>query len=322
LPSHRLFRAGTLHAPHVDAPQDERDNLGKARAAAFANIGEAMRKFEFLSSASRLSLVAFLAVAVALGCTSAGPSPSGNGQQQAASASTSDETTHGDVASADEATSRDEAPATNDEPAEAAIATAATDAAPQVEPENAAVETTAVAAVDAQPVAREAAKPVVESYAAGVPPVLLSAGHAALCKVMVGDVLPAIELPALDDGASVQLASLAGKQVTIIVFWTADRWMSESVLHDLAAMKWSEGVAVVGIATKIDKDAAGNVLAKAGAKFPHLLDADGAALASVGQDSLPRIYVLDAESRIAWFDLEYSEATRRELAQTVAALTK
>ena len=35
---------------------------------------------------------------------------------------------------------------------------------------------------------------------------------------------------------------------------------------------------------------------------------------------LPRIYVLDAQRRIAWFDIEYSEATRRELQQTLAAL--
>lgn len=282
-----------------------------------------MRKSAYCSPLSFVSFCALLATTLALGCTSASSTTSDNGKQAASAPSA--ELPASDAASTDSPPAREEVASTTNGPGQSDVA-----AAPPSEVEDAAAEpeeaetteTAATASADAPPVTREAAKPVVESYADGVPPVLLSAGHAALCKVMVGDAFPKIELPTLDGGSVQQLASLAGQRATVVVFWTGDRWMSESVLRDLAAMELNEGVAVVGIATKVAQDAAGNLLAKTGAKFPQLFDADGQALAAVGQDALPRIYVLDGEGRIAWFDLEYSEATRRELAQTLAALAK
>jgi hypothetical protein len=170
-------------------------------------------------------------------------------------------------------------------------------------------------------VGRQVAKPVVSEYAEGVPPVLLSAGHSKLCKVKVGDVIPTIELP-LVAGGNGSLQSLYGAKATVVVFWTADAWMSADVLADLARLGPIDGVAMVGVAVGIKPDAAQAVLAKAGAKFPQLLDEQGVGLAQVGAGLLPRIYVLDSQQRVAWFDVEYSEATRRELRQTLAALTK
>lgn len=170
------------------------------------------------------------------------------------------------------------------------------------------------------PQSRTAAKPVVSEYAKNVPPVLLSAGHAKLCKVNVGDAFPAIELPQLSGGKAT-LESLAGARATIVAFWTADQWMSRSALRDLARAG-GEGVAIVGVAEGGDAAAAQRTVAEAGAKFPQLSDPDGAALAQVGETALPRVYVLDSQRRVAWFDIEYSEATRRELLQTLAALTQ
>lgn len=171
----------------------------------------------------------------------------------------------------------------------------------------------------AGPVVREAAKPVVGDPAAGVPEVFLSAGHSKLCKVNVGDVIPTIELPKLD-GGNATLESLAGPKATVVVFWTADRWMSATALEDLGRLEPPEGVAIVGIAVNVKADAAPGVVEKTGAEFPQLVDADGTAFAQVGEAALPRIYVLDGQRRVAWFDIEYSEATRRELEQTLAVL--
>lgn len=170
------------------------------------------------------------------------------------------------------------------------------------------------------PQARTAAKPVVSEYAKNVPPVLLSSGHAKLCKVNVGDAFPAIELPQLSGGTTT-LESLAGARATVVAFWTADQWMSRSALRDLARAG-GEGVAIVGVAEGPDAAAAQKTVAESGARFPQLSDPDGAALAQVGESALPRVYVLDSQRRIAWFDIEYSEATRRELLQTLSALTK
>lgn len=157
----------------------------------------------------------------------------------------------------------------------------------------------------------------------GIPPVLLTAGHQALCKVGVGDQFPAIELPKLAGGEA-SLQQLAGKQGTVVCIWRPDRWMSRAALKDLAGLAKSdvaEGFTFVGIAVGQSADAAQAELQKAGAEFTQLLDAEAATLAQVGPDSLPRLYVLDAQGKIVWFDIEFSEATRRELRQTLAALT-
>jgi peroxiredoxin len=172
---------------------------------------------------------------------------------------------------------------------------------------------------DAGPIARQAAKPVVGDGDAGIPPVWLSAGHARFCQVNVGEVFPTIELPQ-QSGEAATLDALAGARATVVLFWTNDAWMSAMALQDLARIADSDDVAVVGVAVKVPADEAQKRLADAGAKFPQLVDAEGTAFAQVGAVALPRIFVLDAQRRIAWFDVEYSEATYRELHQTLAAL--
>ena len=174
----------------------------------------------------------------------------------------------------------------------------------------------------AAPAIAQQAKAAATTTAKGVPPVLLSSGHQALCKVGVGDAFPAIDLPKLDGGQG-SLQQLAGKRGTVVCYWSPDRWMSRAALKDLAGLAGRQaaaGVAIVGITVGQGADAAQAEIQKAGAAFAQLVDADGAALAQVGSNSLPRIYVLDARGKIVWFDIEYSEATRRELRQTLEAL--
>jgi peroxiredoxin len=155
-----------------------------------------------------------------------------------------------------------------------------------------------------------------------LPPVLLTAGHARLCKVAVGDAFPAVELPQLGGGPA-KLESLAGAKATVILYWSPNSWMSRVALADMAQLAPSiepKGAKVVGIAVGADDRRISAEIEKAGAKFPQLRDAEGKALSLVGTGAPPRIYVLDAKRQIVWFDIEYSEATRRELRQTLAAL--
>jgi hypothetical protein len=179
-------------------------------------------------------------------------------------------------------------------------------------------------AASAGPVRHTAAKPVTESYSAKVPPVLLASEHASLCKVNVGDAFPAIELPKVG-GGDAQVADLAGKKATVVLFWAPDRWMAEGALADLAieaAAFSAKGAGFVGIVEGPAEGKADGLIKSAGSGLTQLADADGAALAQVGESALPRIYVLDSAGKVAWFDIEYSEATRRELRQTLAELTK
>lgn len=176
----------------------------------------------------------------------------------------------------------------------------------------------------AAPSVRTSAKPVTETYSANVPPVLLASEHASLCKVNVGDAFPAVALPKVD-GGDAKVADLVGKKATVVLFWAPDRWMAEGALVDLAieaAAFGDKGAGFVGIVEGPANEKAGELIKSAGAGLTQLTDADGAALAQVGELALPRIYVLDSAGKIAWFDIEYSEATRRELRQTLAELTK
>lgn len=157
------------------------------------------------------------------------------------------------------------------------------------------------------------------------PPVLLSASFAKECRVAVGDAFPTIELPALGEAAEpAGLDRFAGKQATVVLFWSPESWMSRVAVRDfaldLAPTAAANGLGVVGIAVGPDAEAIQAVADTAEARFPQLHDADGAALGQVGVSRMPRVYVLDAERNIVWFDVEYSETTRRELRQTLEAL--
>lgn len=156
-----------------------------------------------------------------------------------------------------------------------------------------------------------------------IPVVMMSKGDEAMCKVKVGDAMPAISLPKLGGGEA-KLSELAGKAATVVVFWKSDRRMAVQQLADMGPEVvepfGKSGVAVVGIAVKESEAGAKVALDKAEAHFPNLLDADGKAFSEVGSGKLPRTYVLDANGKIVWFDIEYSLATRRELHQTLRTM--
>lgn len=184
-----------------------------------------------------------------------------------------------------------------------------------------------------RPARHTVAKPVVGANAHAektaaeenrIPPVLLTAGHRKLCRVVVGDRLPAITLPQLG-GDITKLAKLQGHRATVVLFWHPDRWMARAALIDfmvLAKQVDAKKVALVGIAVGQPAGAVQSQLNQTRVIFPQLLDTAGTAFAQVGTAALPRVYVLDAEGKIVWFDIEYSEATRRELRQTLSVLTE
>jgi peroxiredoxin len=179
--------------------------------------------------------------------------------------------------------------------------------------------------VEPQPVQQAAFADTADGDASGpaeVPPVLLTKQHQELCRVKVGDTLPAIELPKVL-GGNAKLSALAGKAATVVVFWKADRRMSRDELADLGpdvVQKFgSRGVEVVGIAVEEPAATARDLIKKTAANFPQLLDADGKAFAQVGAERLPWTLVLDGAGKIVWFDLEYSLSTRRELQQALLA---
>jgi peroxiredoxin len=163
-----------------------------------------------------------------------------------------------------------------------------------------------------------------DSAPAEIPPVMLSKGHEAICKVKVGDAMPEMELELIGDGERAKLADLFGEKATVVVFWKTDRRMAREQLADLVPdvveLFGDKGVRVVGIAVEESPQKAEAVLEEAGAEFANLLDSDGEAFAQVGSEKLPRTYLLDPQGKILWFDIEYSHSTRRELHEALRAM--
>jgi peroxiredoxin len=153
-----------------------------------------------------------------------------------------------------------------------------------------------------------------------MPSVVLSDQHAALCKVKVGDPFPALELPDIS-GARKTLNELYGSKLTLVVFWNGKQPTAIEELSDLTRYFLprfaDKGLAVVAIDSGDEATKAGELSQKAGAAYPVLSDADGAALTQVATSKLPRSYLLDPSGKIIWFDLEYSPTTRRDLAQAI-----
>lgn len=185
----------------------------------------------------------------------------------------------------------------------------------------------------AQPNPEETATPQPEKKAEPEPPpppptvpeVHMPEALRQTCLVFVGDQMPDGELNDLD-GNKKTLSSLYGKKLTVVLFWTRgkelyDQMTTTSALEDLekdvAEPYGPKGVAVVGIDVKDPVDEARKTVEEAGAKYPILSDPEGEYFAKVATQDLPRVYLLDADGKIIWLDIEFSRITRRNLEQAI-----
>ena len=128
--------------------------------------------------------------------------------------------------------------------------------------------------------------------------------------------MPNLELPDLQ-GQSRQLKDLLGDRLTVVVFWNARYVFAleqfSRLQRDVVDEFSSFGVAVVAVNVGDQVDDVRHIAAEHQGVFPCLLDKDGMAFGQVATTKLPRTYVLDAEGRVLWFDIEYSRTTEREL---------
>lgn len=172
--------------------------------------------------------------------------------------------------------------------------------------------------------------------AAEIPPVLLSTQHLKLTNIKVGDKLPAAELvnARTPEGDRQPLALGNGRAATVVTMFRGRGRMTRTMLRDLRhdvaetyADLGTEGaeakpaVTTTAIAIEMPADEALAVADETGYAGPVVLDSEGQYFAQIGTERLPRVFVLDAEGTVVWMDIEYSQATRRELRQTLRALT-
>lgn len=176
--------------------------------------------------------------------------------------------------------------------------------------------------------ASQKSKPQEPSAPLTIPEVTLSEELRAACIVNTGDTMPEGELPG-PDGKPHALNSLFGEKLTVVCFWTLgsnsrSQRVATAALQDLmneVAVPFGEkGVSVIGVNVGDAPAAVDQTFSGADATFPNLLDPKGEFFAKLAKDrKMPRVYLLDAEGRILWFDVEFGRNSRWELVQSIRA---
>jgi hypothetical protein len=160
-----------------------------------------------------------------------------------------------------------------------------------------------------------------EVLAQGVyPPVVLSDEHAAQVLVGVGSMFPDVSVT--HEGETTPLAQHFGAAGTVVVVAGELDRQTKTLLRDLTPdvvspyAKRNLNVLVVAVGDPLPADQ----VVELGYQGTVFNDPQGAGFALLGDTSLPRVYLLDAKGKIVWFDIEYSQSTRRELATSMGVL--
>ena len=149
-----------------------------------------------------------------------------------------------------------------------------------------------------------------------MPQVVLTQAHRDTCLVTTGDAMPQALLRD-SQGEPVPLLDHFGEKLTVVLFWSGANIYSVEALQVLAAEVGEpfaeQGVSLVAVNVGETAEAASEHLDQAGAEIHPLFDSDKSFMSQVASEGLPRIYLLDHEGTILWFDIEYSPSTLRQL---------
>ncbi len=167
--------------------------------------------------------------------------------------------------------------------------------------------------------------PTAHVPAADMPGVLMSHADDETCLVKLHDEFPTAELADTDDQPRV-LSELYGDKLSIVCFWTLrdvesarQQNRARSTLEDLkydVAEKFEDfGLHVVAVNVGNSADDVRRQAEDADLNYPMLHDSDGTLFGQVATARLPRVYLLDAEGKVLWCDIEVSRSTRRDLIQ-------
>lgn len=173
-------------------------------------------------------------------------------------------------------------------------------------------------------------KPPLDSpHPTALPDVVMAESDRNACKVFVGDPFPDFELNDIGGQAHSGVASRGGKGTVIVFFQLGDdtvsRLRAENLLldiqSDIASKYAADEIAALAIHAGEAPPHLGEILKNAEVTFPVLVDADDALLTQLTTKKPPCLYLLDGEGNVAWMDIEYGPAVRKQLVQAVQALT-
>jgi peroxiredoxin len=147
------------------------------------------------------------------------------------------------------------------------------------------------------------------------PLVAMSQEHQDTCLVFIDDRMPPMTLPDADGKGHALLDSL-GEKLTVVIFWAAENPYAldqfEEMGRELMPLA-DQGVQIVAIHVGPEPDDYAQLAEKYGAGAVCLFDTDESYFRKVAKARLPRTYVLDAQGKIIWLDIEYSRTTRHDL---------
>lgn len=152
------------------------------------------------------------------------------------------------------------------------------------------------------------------------PEVLLSSKHQETCRKRIGEQIDDVAVTDIA-GKEYQLKSLLSDRLTVLILWN-DRSFAgtEQFLRipvDILAEFASQRVKVIAANVGGDLETTKRLTGDGADKIVSLVDSDSALFKQFATSHLPRTYVLDKDGKILWFDLEYSQSTRRELANAL-----
>ncbi len=175
---------------------------------------------------------------------------------------------------------------------------------------------------------RPAAKPEDPPPPPTIPVVSMSDEIRAACLVNVGEAMPTAELTDFS-GVKHRLESLFGERLTVLCFWTIGTTRRSQLIaaaalkdleKDIAEPFASLGVRVAAVNVGDPPDEAKRLVEQAGVALPCLSDPQGNLFARLSKDrKMPRVYLLDAEGKVLWFDVEYARPSREDLVQGIRA---
>lgn len=149
------------------------------------------------------------------------------------------------------------------------------------------------------------------------PEILLSSQHQQQVVKQLGDVLePTSQLQDVA-GQDVVLRDALSDRLTVLIFWSeksvAGYEQFRRIPVDVLARFAPHRVKVVTINVGGTVKETQRLTGKAADKILSLADTESKLLKQFAKAGVPRTYVLDAQGRVLWYDIEFSESTRREL---------
>jgi peroxiredoxin len=138
---------------------------------------------------------------------------------------------------------------------------------------------------------------------------------------LVGKPAPEFSLPAQSGAKRASLESEQGK-VVLVDFWAT--WCGPCKAsfpkYEALAKKYSDGVAVIGIAEDDESDGIKAFAAETGATFPLAWDAEKSVAASYRPESMPTSFIVDKNGLVRFVHSGFRDGEEKEIEAQLKSL--